>query len=327
MFVCAHACAPSAPPPRLLSEPPEPARPEAAVSARYLGAFGSEGALPGQFSKPGGLALLDGAGVLYAADTGNHRVQTFRLDGRFQRAYGGFGSRVGQMDQPVDVAARRQARTLLYIAERGNARVQVCDERRERYRVLIQDDGSAAFEPSGVAVDRAGRVYIANAAAGALMRLSPQGAEQWTRGPPDLRLRSPLQPRIGPDGGVAAPDPVLRVVARVDFAGNRLESWAHSELGRPSAAAADARGRWYVCDTQNRRVAALDSRGRPIAFIGETVLTEPSGAAVTRGGLLFVADRGAHDIKRFQLIEGAEPGAESVEEREHSGERGAHERP
>ena len=45
--------------------------------------FGGEGADPGQFVEPVGLALDEEAGRLFVADTGNRRVQTFDLQGQF----------------------------------------------------------------------------------------------------------------------------------------------------------------------------------------------------------------------------------------------------
>ncbi len=292
--LCVSACAPvPAPPPPLESAP--------VLQARYLGAFGGQGAQEGQFNKPAGIAFSSG-GTLYVADAGNHRVQAFDLNGAFLRAYGRFGRDAGEMDQPVDVAVRRQARTLLYIAERGNARVQALDMRDERYWTLIQDDGSGSFEPSGVAVARAGDLYIANAAARSIMRVSPQGQIQWTRGMPLMALRMPSRLRVGLDGAAVVADPLGGRVARVDFAGSPMESWEDARIGAPAAAAVDAEGRWYVCDLRKKRIAALDPQGRLTGFFGEGVLSEPVGAAVSKKNVLYVADQGEHNVKRFQLL-------------------------
>ena len=294
-LLCAHACAPAP-----TTAPPRESAP-AVQQARYLGAFGEQGAQEGQFNKPAGIALSND-GTLYVADAGNHRVQAFNLDGGFLRAYGRFGRDAGEMDQPVDVAVQRQARTLLYIAERGNARVQALDMRDERYWTLIQDDGIGSFEPSGVAVGRSGDLYIANAASLSIMRVSPQGHVQWTRGMPLIPLRMLSRLRVGLDGTVVVADPLGGRVARVDFAGSPMDSWEDAQIGAPAAAAVDAEGNWYVCDLRKKRIAALDPQGRPTGFFGEGILSEPVGAAVSKNGVLFVADQGEHNIKRFQLL-------------------------
>ncbi len=292
--LCAQACAPApSPPPPLESVP--------VLQARYLGAFGEQGDQEGQFNKPAGLSLSND-GTLYVADAGNHRVQAFNPNGVFIRAYGRFGRDAGEMDQPVDVAVRRQARTLLYIAERGNARVQALDTQDERYWTLIQDDGSGSFEPSGVAVGRAGDVYIANAASLSIMRVSPQGYVQWTRGMPLIPLRTPARLRVGPDGAAVVADPLGGRVARVDFAGSPMDSWEDAQIGAPAAAAVDSEGRWYVCDIRKKRIAALDPQGRPTGFFGEGTLSEPVGAAVSKNNVLYVADQGEHNVKRFRLL-------------------------
>lgn len=47
----------------------------------YLFGLGRRGTKPGEFSRPHGLAL-DGRGILYVADSGNHRIQKFKLPDR-----------------------------------------------------------------------------------------------------------------------------------------------------------------------------------------------------------------------------------------------------
>lgn len=49
------------------------------TEGEYLGGFGSEGAKPGEFLAPHGLAF-DGHGHLYIVDAFNHRVQKFAVD-------------------------------------------------------------------------------------------------------------------------------------------------------------------------------------------------------------------------------------------------------
>jgi hypothetical protein len=50
------------------------------ASGEYIGEFGSEGTGPGQFLYPTGIAIT--GGLLYVADSGNHRIQVFALEMR-----------------------------------------------------------------------------------------------------------------------------------------------------------------------------------------------------------------------------------------------------
>ena len=57
------------------------------AAGKRLSSIGAEGSEPGKFVEPVGLAIDSSARMLYVADTGNHRVQVFALDGRFQREF------------------------------------------------------------------------------------------------------------------------------------------------------------------------------------------------------------------------------------------------
>ena len=84
------------------------------------GSIGSQGSGPGQVRVPMGLAIS--GGELYVAETGNHRVQVFGLDGSFVRTWGVRGSGPGQFKSPVFLAVHGAQ---VYVADYGNHRVQV----------------------------------------------------------------------------------------------------------------------------------------------------------------------------------------------------------
>jgi DNA-binding beta-propeller fold protein YncE len=47
---------------------------------RFIAAFGSKGSGVGQFSNLHGIAFDDETDMLYVADTGNNRVQVFKIE-------------------------------------------------------------------------------------------------------------------------------------------------------------------------------------------------------------------------------------------------------
>jgi len=87
---------------------------------RAVEVFGTRGSQAGQFNFPTGLAV-DRGGVLFVADSYNHRIQRITPDGGVS-PIGGRGHGRGQFLSPQGVAT--DAASAFYIVEQGNHRVQ-----------------------------------------------------------------------------------------------------------------------------------------------------------------------------------------------------------
>ena len=59
---------------------------------------------------------------MYVADSGNHRIQVFGLDGQFLRSFGSQGSDLAQFDRPTGICLDGG---LLYVSEYYNHRISV----------------------------------------------------------------------------------------------------------------------------------------------------------------------------------------------------------
>ncbi|MFN8593560.1 MAG: hypothetical protein U0031_19035 [Thermomicrobiales bacterium] len=164
----------------------------------------------GRFFGPRDIAIGDDA--IYVSDTGNERVQRFTRDGTFVSTWGGYGTGLGQLIEPVGIAVGPDGN--IYVADSGNARI-----------AIFTPDGTPAGEwpvpdwpktqPGGLppayqpylAFDANGDLYAtaSNAAEaivldrnGAIVaRLSAAGAE---------RLSQPIGVAIAPDGAVLLTD-------------------------------------------------------------------------------------------------------------------------
>lgn len=79
---------------------------------------------PGTFQDPAGIAV-NAYGIVYLADTGNHRIQVFTGDGVFLRQWGSYGRLPGQFKSPTGVAV--DASLNVYVVDSGNARIQKFD--------------------------------------------------------------------------------------------------------------------------------------------------------------------------------------------------------
>jgi hypothetical protein len=113
-------------------------KPEAVADfGRGGGAPGGRGGGPGgragagagvagdNFNRPTDVAW-DGAGNIFVSDGyGNARVARFDDDGKFIKSWGSQGTEPGQFDAPLSIATDLQGN--VYVADRGNKRIQVFD--------------------------------------------------------------------------------------------------------------------------------------------------------------------------------------------------------
>src|SRR5467141_3732454 len=130
--------------------------------------FGAYGSDVGQFNNPSGISI-DPAGRIYVMDTGNNQlVRMDDMNGANWTTFSGLGSGDGQLAQYVAPAAF-DASGRIYIADTGNRRiVRMDDMSGTNWSTLTQSPViyiyiSSFGSPIGVAVDAAGRIYVADA--------------------------------------------------------------------------------------------------------------------------------------------------------------------
>ena len=89
---------------------------------KFLSRFASVGDAEGQFNRPNFLAV-DKAGHLMVCDTGNHRIQVFKLNGEFVAKFGTEGSSAGEFDSPGSIAVLSDGR--IVVCDTENHRIQI----------------------------------------------------------------------------------------------------------------------------------------------------------------------------------------------------------
>ncbi len=149
--------------------------------------FGTSGSAVGQFMNPSGISI-DSAGRIYVMDTGNNQlVRMDDMNGTNWTAMNGIGSGVGQFAQYVAPVAF-DASGRIYVADAGNKQiVRMDDMNGTNWTTLTQSPVINSYiyslqSPIGVAVDAAGKIYIADAEyyQPAVVRVDDMTGANWT---------------------------------------------------------------------------------------------------------------------------------------------------
>ena len=131
----------------------------------------SNGSGDGQFgTSETGIALR--GDVLYAADTGNHRIQKLTLSGSFISKFGSKGSGDGMLSYPYGVCVNHDGR--VFVADTNNSRVSIfSDDGTFLYHI-----GASSNElgyPHGLAFDPSGNLHVADNGLKCVKVFSPRG--------------------------------------------------------------------------------------------------------------------------------------------------------
>ncbi len=142
----------------------------------YLRDIGSAGSGLGQLDEPSGLAIDREQQRLYVADTWNQRVSVFGLDGTPQFTFPVRGWYEDQGNRPY--LAIDPVRHLIYVTDPDAGRVLVYDLQGNCVGSFGQPSDSpianTEFDTTaGIAVDADGNVYVADSAAGRVLRFAP----------------------------------------------------------------------------------------------------------------------------------------------------------
>jgi sugar lactone lactonase YvrE len=198
--------------------------------------------------------------------------------------------------------------------------------------------GSGLFEPTGVAVDAAGNVFIADNLHSRVVKVPAGGGAQTTVGsglsyPGGVAvdgagdvfiadtgnnrvvevptgggaqttvgsgLRSPAGVAVDGAGNVFIADTVNSWVVEVP-AGGGVQTTVGSGLSEPNGVAVDGAGDVFIADTDNSRVVEVPAGGGAQTTVGSG-LTDPFGVAVDGAGNVFIADGNNNRVVKVQPV-------------------------
>jgi DNA-binding beta-propeller fold protein YncE len=149
-------------------------------SGDYVTRWGYRGAANGKFVFPQGVAFDPTDGTLLVSDSGNNRIQRFKIlasgKGSWIASYGSAGTAPGQFATPtgIDVAADGT----IWVADTQNDRIQKRNPATGAWTAYTAAAGDAATfkSPWGVSVAPGGEIWVADTNQDRLVRMTSSGA-------------------------------------------------------------------------------------------------------------------------------------------------------
>jgi DNA-binding beta-propeller fold protein YncE len=253
---------------------------------KFLYQWGEEGTHLGQFDDPWGVTVDPWLGHIYIADSGNNRIQKFFLNGRFIRSWG---------DQ-------------------------------QNSALGITDPKDVLLNPSYIAIDLAGNVYVSNTGKNNIQVYTAKGYRISSWG--DYDCPSPSKPHIPAPGMFCGPmglaiDTAGNSIYVADTGNNRIQKFSlngkfqfQSQFGSlgwdvgqfiEPMGIATYKGYVIVADFYNDRIQILDPSTTPwkvTTIIGKSGkelnnLDRPTAVAVDDWGAIYVTEAINHRVQVF----------------------------
>jgi DNA-binding beta-propeller fold protein YncE len=250
---------------------------------------GGEGAAPGEFQKPRGIAV-DAQKNIYVADTSNSRIQKFDQDGKFLFAFGSGGPPESKLDQPNGIAV---VDGFIYIVDASNHKL-FRFKADGSFDKLWRGPDPSFYGPRDIAVGPGGIIYIVDQGRTRIVRFDPKAETftSWgTSGNADGQFSDPTGIGMAPNMVIVA-DTGNNRIQEFTLEGTFIRqwdvpAWEHFTGHYPDVEYDEVSDRIFVSNGKTGEILAFGLDGTPRQGYrpeGPDSLKNPSGLAILDTG-------------------------------------------
>ncbi|MBO9540923.1 hypothetical protein J7643_10070 [bacterium] len=326
------------------------------LTSTFAGKSGTWGTLDGtgaaaRFNAPGYVAV-DATGNLFAADYGNSTIRKITPAGVVS-TLAGTALATGSVDatgaaarfnRPYGIAI--DAAGTLYVADTENHTIRKISPSGDVSTLAgqagatgsVNANGSAArfYEPTDMAVDAAGNLYVADSSNHMIRKVTPAGDVTTVAGQAGVMgsangvgtaatFYAPYGLAVDGSGTLYVTDAnnlvrkitpagdVTTIAGRAGVAGSANGVGTAATFNNPNAVRLDASGNLYLADSDNRTIRKITPNGVVTTLAGKVGVTSsvdgrgpeatfrfPFGLALDAWGNLYVTDSNSHCIRKLQ---------------------------
>lgn len=269
----------------------------------------------GELNRPHQIALGPD-GLLYVADSMNHRITVFDQDGRLVRTVGqpGPASQPGTLNEPWGVGVAPDG--TVYVADTWNSRIAQYTAEGDFTKNWgyegpgILTDSLAFWGPRAVMADAQGLVYLADTGNKRIQVFDESGdflRQLGSEGAMDGQLDEPVGLAVGKDGLLYVADTWNRRIQVFTSDGLYVRQWPveawFAQTNERAYIALDEQDNVYITDPEAFRVIVFNSQGNFLYSFGDFGTIGLAGGIVIDGDRLFLSDTVAGAIQRYILIQ------------------------
>jgi len=287
--------------------------------------------LPGELNNPRGVDIGPD-GLIYVADSRNHRIQVFSPDGLLENNWGSYANVLeqdapgGTFNEPWDVAVAEDG--TIFVADTFNHRIQKFDKNGrfiKMWGVFAQgQDPESFWGPRGIAIDDIGNVLVTDTGNkrivvfdSELNYLTQFGGGGFEAG----QFDEPVGIAVSRNNEVVVADTWNRRIQifSVDDSGLNyspitsfdIEGWYGQGMDNKPYVTLDDTGNIYVSDPEGGRILQFSQNGTYLGGYQDLntssdLISYPYGLAVDEAGNLWFSDA-ASNILSFLKIQSSMP--------------------